>query len=154
MRRLFHYTTRECLAQIQAEGAIRQMAEYVPAGEKPAVWFSFHADWEETANKPVAGPGGQITRGTRQSTHELGGGIVRIAVKPQAVPIDWTQYKKLSGISPENARSLFNAALECGMSVKDWRCSFQPVPESEWLAIEYWDGQTWSDQPPELRRRT
>jgi hypothetical protein len=150
VRHLYHYTTRECLKLIQADGQIRQVSEFVPAGEKPAVWFSFEPEWEETANKPVADPQGQLTRGTKETTHALAGGLVRIAVKPEAAPIDWTQYKKLSGISADNARSVFNAALSCGMSVKNWRSSFEPVPESEWISIEYWDGREWRLEPPEL----
>ena len=122
--------------------------EFVAAQEKPVVWFSYHPEWEETANKPVGLPDGTIQRGTKDSTHMLGGGLVRIAIKPESAPIDWTQFKKLSGIDAENVKSLTNAAFSCDMSPRDWRCSFDPVSDSDWLSIEYWDGEAWSDEPP------
>jgi hypothetical protein len=55
----WHYTVRDRLRRIFGDGLIRPSTALVPAGEKPAVWFSANPDWEPSANKAIRLPTGE-----------------------------------------------------------------------------------------------
>ena len=140
---VWHYTVGEHLTKILTDGEIRPATTMVAVGEKPAVWFSLRDDWEPTANKLIQHPDGSVELGTKETTHENGGGLARIGVAPETAPHDWQAFKRLSGVKPKVASALYNAAIADGASPRDWRVSFSSVPISEWLAIEVWDGENW-----------
>lgn len=145
--RVYHYTIGAYLLPIIESDEIRPATAGVPAGERPAVWFSTNPEWEETANKMTARKGkGRVvvaTKGTRESTAKGGGGLVRIAVRPEAAPFSWQDYRALSGVAKAHADSLENVARFDGANPDEWRVSFDPVPRSEWIDVEVWTAGAW-----------
>ena len=79
---IWHYTTIPNLISILADGAIKPATARVPAGEKPAVWFSTHQHWEPMATKGMVDH--NAPSGTRSAMDaemdEIG--RVRIAIAP------------------------------------------------------------------------
>jgi hypothetical protein len=144
---LWHYTCGLRLAPILADGAIKPATAYVPVGAKPAVWFSRNPVWEETANQWFEDAAGRRVFGTKQATHERGGGLARVGVHPTTAPHDWVAYKQLSGVSPKMARFMYNQAVAAGSKPSEWFISFEPVPADRWRAVELWDGVRWFPHP-------
>jgi len=140
----WHYTIGTKLVQIIKSGKILPATAGVRGKEKPVVWFSSREDWEPTANKLLVNETtGAFHSCTKEETHELGGGLVRIGVAPEIAGHDWKAFKQESGISRKVAHGLYNAAVSQGSRPGDWYVSFSPVPRSQWLAIELWDGSQW-----------
>jgi hypothetical protein len=139
----WHYTVRQRLDGLLRDGIIKPVTAGLPAGERPAVWFSSNQEWEETANQAWQRPDGTINRGNKESTHLLGGGLARIGVLPETAPHDWKAFKTLSGIKPAKARGMYDAAIGSGARPGEWFVSFEPVPQSQWVAVEVWDGEQW-----------
>jgi hypothetical protein len=149
-KRLFHYTTRDRLAHILADGIIKQATDCLQPRVKPAAWCSYNQLWEETANKGWMQPSGHRVSLNKQQTHELCGGLARIEVDPDAVPYDWAAYKILSGWESHLLRGLADIGVAMGMATSDWRCSFKPIPSEKWRAIELWDGEQWRAAPKDI----
>jgi len=139
----WHYTIGDRLEGILVAGELRPATAGVPAGEKPCVWFSVNQDWEPTANKLGKDGFGVLQALTKEETHELGGGLVRIGVSPSTAPHDWRAYKRLSCVTRDEAKGLYDSAIARGSRPGDWFVSFSAVPRSQWLAIEVWDGAKW-----------
>lgn len=135
---LWHYTTGDCLKRIIRDGEIRPATGLVPDGERPIVWFSRREDWEPTATKTLRGLDGTTRQATMDEMEQLGGGLARIGVLPDTAPYEWLRLKRLSGMSGGQARRLEKAALENRRRScpADWRGSFDPVPQSKWVAVE------------------
>jgi len=148
--RLFHYTIGECLNGILRDSVITVASAGVPDGEVPAVWFSFHPDWEPTANKAMLERAtGRLLLGTRETTASVGGGLARIEVSPTRAPHDWASYLRLAGVRSERAGGLRRAALDAGSHPRLWRVTFDPVGRADWLAVEVHHEGSWRphDQP-------
>lgn len=144
--RVYHYTIGAYLPPIIEAGELRPATAGVPSGERPAVWFSTNPEWEETANKMTARKvKGRVvfTMGTKESTLKAGGGLVRIAVRPEAAPLSWEDFRALSGVAKEHADSLEKAARDQGANPDEWRVSFDPVPRYEWIDVEVWSEGGW-----------
>lgn len=140
---VYHYTIGDRLEQIVSSGEIRPAVAGVTRGERPAVWFSTNPEWEETANKPIMDKRGRVWKGNRETTREMGGGLVRIAVLPEAAPHTWEAFRRLSGISPRMADALERAARIEGASPDEWRVSFGAVPRAQWIDVEVWTETGW-----------
>lgn len=141
-RRVFHYTVSEYYNRIAHDGFIRPATEGVPAGERPAVWFSVHPVWEPTATKAIRyRETGEFHRATWEEMQVHG--PARIEVAPETAPHRWKDYVRLSSASPATCRGLELAAREWGANALHWRVSFEPVPAEKWLAVELWSGTTW-----------
>jgi hypothetical protein len=144
--RVYHYTVGIYLQSIIESGEIFPATAHVPRGERPAVWFSINPEWEETANKLVVRKvKGRVVpmKGTRETTAALGAGLVRIAVRPEAAPFSWQDYRMLSGVAKAHADALENAARFDGANPAEWRVSFGSVPRSEWVDVEVWTEAGW-----------
>ena len=149
--RLFHYTIAAHLPEIVTSGEIFLAAGGVTGAELPAVWFSFHPEWEETANKSYFSRAGERMMGTRATTMATGKGLARIEVPPSAAPHDWQHHKKVSGIGAAMAKGLERSAQVAGANPQNWRVSYVPVQADRWLAIETNRGngwQSWNDGEP------
>jgi hypothetical protein len=139
----WHYTVRQRLDGLLRDGVLPPATAGLPAGERPAVWFSSNQQWEETANQAWQRPDGTINPGNKEATHLLGGGLARIGVLPETAPHDWKAFKALSGIKAAKARGMYDAAIGVGARPGEWFVSFEPVPRSQWVAVEVWDGERW-----------
>lgn len=139
----WHYTTGDKFAQIVESGEIRPAKRGVPKGERPAVWFSINQEWEPTANKLSLKPDGTLVSLTKHQTFELANGLARIGVASETAPHDWAEFKQLSRVRSDMARSLYQAALQQGSKPSWWFVSFDSVPRSKWIAVEIWGGSRW-----------
>jgi hypothetical protein len=140
--RLFHYTVRILLPEIETTGAIVPATAGVPGGERPIVWCSLNQEWEETANKTLTSTVGQVWSLTKQETHEIAG-LARIEVDPKACPLDWESFKATSGIDPKAAQSLHWTAVQSQSQTSEWRGSYEPIGREHWVCIEVYDGEKW-----------
>lgn len=82
--RVWHYTIVQYLPSIIADGEIKLATEYVWEG-RPVVWFSTNPRWEETANKSWES-NGVIRFLDKDETEQVGQGLARIEVRPEAAP--------------------------------------------------------------------
>ncbi len=140
---IWHYTTGQRLLQIMQDGVLRQSTAYVPDRVRPAVWFTLAPEWEETANKSLTLPNGSVVHLGREETEAFGDGLVRIGVPASDVPLTWADYGRLSGEKVRDLRELRDAAREAGSDVSLWRVSFEPVPDTQWAAIDLWCDGRW-----------
>ncbi len=139
----WHYTIGHRLKQILEDGEIRPATAGVPKGEKPAVWFSVHTEWEPTANKFAVGVDGKPVVLTREQTEEHGGGLCRIGVAPATAPYNWDAHKLSSGITASEARRIYQKAIAQGARPGHWFTTYSTVPRSQWLAVEVYDNARW-----------
>ena len=151
--RVFHYSVARYLPQLLEDKMILPSTAGLEKERWHAVWFSTNLIWEESVNKMYLDSGIRI-RGNKMDTHEMGKGLLRIEVVSGAVPYDWEQYKRKSRIPGSVARSILGEAKKCGADPKEWRASFKPVPQRDWLGVELfnWDTQVWEDAIVAFRR--
>lgn len=142
MKRLFHYTRAGKIQTIISDAEIKVASKYVDSTEKPVAWFSYRQDWEPTAT-PM-----HKDRPLDHLSFEEFAELetpVRIEIDPQAAPLDWRTWRKLSGVKSRMAKTLEEIALRQNASVTDWRMSFEPVKIEHWLAIEFFINGQWID---------
>ena len=137
----WHYTTGEKLRLILECGYLAAATKGIDPGERPAVWFTTGADWEPTATKGMSLDGGGTRPATMTEMILYAGGLVRIGVDDDLAPYDWRAWKKKSRVGRRTAAALEMAAREVGSCVRDWWVSFEPVPMSDWSALERGDCQ-------------
>ncbi|MBF0381311.1 MAG: hypothetical protein HQL69_09850 [Magnetococcales bacterium] len=139
----YHYTVTKLLNQIFNDGYIKPATAIVPKHERPVVWLSMNPFWEETAYKSYF-QNGVMTSLNRQQTHDKFGGLARIEV-PFHITSSWNNFKKKSGILKSHADALASVAINRGTSPKQWRVSYGPISESNWIGVELfnWESQMW-----------
>jgi hypothetical protein len=131
---LWHYTTRQKLAQILAAGVIQPSTARIEPHEKPIVWFSSRPTWEPTATKcPFAGKLGQLV------TASVQGGLVRISVPPSTAPYIFPQLPLIAGTTPATCIGLLMAGVDLGADPDQWRFTPEPVPMSLFREVELFD---------------
>jgi hypothetical protein len=142
-KKIWHYTVGQHLPKI-VESKLIKIAT-IGVREKPAVWLSTNPVWERTCNKLWQDSiTGKLRQLSKEETHLKGGGLVRIRIKPEAAPYNFQAFKRISKISNTAAKRLTEKAKLCGAKSQEWWVSFEPVPQSEWLDIEVWDGVNWN----------
>lgn len=141
-RRLFHYTTASRLERILVSGFIRPADAFIGKGERPAVWCTYRPEFEPTAIPMIAGKDGKPQALTFDEMLRIESPI-RIEVRIACAPLDWRQWRKLSGVKPRVARELEEDALKQGSYVRDWRMSFEPVHQDQWIVGEFYTGSEW-----------
>lgn len=146
-RRLFHYTIGDYIQTIIESGEIRTTGGAVPAGERHAAWFSFHPEWEETANKGLMNALGERRGLNREETAQFSGGLARIEIKPRAAPHDWRAFLRRARVGSRMAEGLVLAAREVGSDPAHWRVSFSAVHAVDWIAVEIFEGDAWVPHP-------
>jgi hypothetical protein len=103
---------------------------------------STHAIWE-----PAAGRAGALGHPlTFDQMTCIGGGLARIMLTLEALPLTWTEMRRL--ISP---RFLALIAGHGGDWIRAnqhrWYGTTQPIDRTGWLAIEVWRAPAWRDCP-------
>jgi hypothetical protein len=141
---LWHYTDLQRLQRSLQDGELRPAASGKPSRVKPAVWFSSHPAWEASANRWWHDDvGGRNVRLNKDQTHVLGGGLARIGVAPEVAPHDWKAYRRLSGISAERAKAIYDEAVSAGARPGEWFATFDAVGRAKWLAVEILENENW-----------
>lgn len=139
----WHYTVGARLPLILSSGEIRCSTAHLPDGERPAVWTSLDPVWEPTVEKAWRSPDGKVLPIDKEQLRRLGGGLFRIGVPLDAVPVDWAAYVRDAGSPPEALRHLVTVAARKGADYLGWRVSFEPIARAQWTAIERWSGAAW-----------
>ena len=141
------------------DGRINPATEELDPGERPAVWCSTDPVWEATATKGqehtvVDLRTGRVRRtGTTTCTLDemraRGGELARIAVRPEAAPYTWSDFRRLSGASPRMLNGMRGAAEAVGASPWAWRVAFAPIARGDWLQVERESAPgRWADMDP------
>jgi hypothetical protein len=83
---IWHYTTGDHLPSIIGEWTIRTASAAVRHGERPIVWFSTNAHWEQSARKGIYDAcTGSTHTASMDEIHERANGLYRIGA-PQTHP--------------------------------------------------------------------
>ena len=146
---VWHYTVGKSYTEIACDGFIKLGTALICKRERPVVWFSTNPVWEATVNKFWRNGDGTHIELTKEKTAELGGGLVRIAVRPKTAPVTWTIFKRESGIDPKKAKELERTALVRFADPREWRCSWVARPSDKWIAVETWKDGRWTALPIE-----
>jgi hypothetical protein len=144
--RLFHYTTASRLQKILRDNVIKQAIAFIDRRERPAVWFSYLPVWEPTATPAMVNKEtGEKENVTFEQLIDMDSPS-RIEVNPECAPMNWREWRRLSGIGASFARRLEEVAIRQGSDVTRWRISFEPVGIEHWLAIEMFTktGRRWT----------
>lgn len=154
----WHYTVGVCVMQIVTDnltvrpGNVR--GGFFLKGERPAIYFTSRETWEPTATKGLMLPESTTedtpeyyARYGRKATvaecAEIGQGLFRIGVAPEAAPVTWEQFVESGGLPRKMARELKRSARADGSRVEDWRLRYDPLPFTEWARVELWNGREW-----------
>lgn len=144
--RLFHYTTQERYSKIIKDGKIVQTTACIGRQERPVVWLSFAPDWEPTATPWVV----NYETGTLYTPTDIEDLAkydrpIRVEVDPVDYPLEWSQWVQLSRVGHKEAKGLFQVSVKQGSVPKEWRVCFDPIPISQWIAVEFWADGEWRD---------
>jgi len=123
--------------------------------ECPAAWFTLRRDWDP-ATALMADPSPQQLAAGISAWREAGtaavlahlppldprecGGLARVGVAPETVPLRWDDFVRQDVIDPHLAWAREAMDRESGSNPDEWRVSLEPVPASKWLAIEVRSG--------------
>jgi hypothetical protein len=140
---LWHYTFGHLFQKIVADQAIVPSAAYTHRKATPVVWFSRNQVWESAALKSLTTDDGQVQALTLEEFRQHGGGLYRIGVERGTAPNNWDAFVQKSEVSRDTVLELRHLAKGKGASLKDWFASFEPVPQSKWLAVEILDNHQW-----------
>ncbi len=143
-RKLYHYTIANYLPKIIDSGEINLATANAEKRRQWAVWCSTNPVWEETANKSILRKGIRYF-GDKKDTHDVGGGLARIEVRPAAAPFKLHAYVRKVKMRHSYARALARSARECGANPFEWRVGLKPISKDKWLSIEVfdWDAEIW-----------
>lgn len=141
---LWHYTLRQHYEGMLRAGQITPSSAFAPQAKRPVVWFTTSADWDPIVNKAIRLADDSLRALSRDELFTIGLGPMRVGVSAQAAPLTWHDYKRESGIPAKAASQLTAAAARCQSHPSGWFATFEPVPRSQWLAVEQWDGWRWA----------
>jgi hypothetical protein len=141
----WHYTTGEAFISIVESGVLRQATAFVPKNQRPVLWFSLNQDYEPTAAKAIMSEDGTISFGNRESTRQLGRGLVRFGLDPKRL-VTWRHLKKRAGIPSQLARALEASGRAIKARPDDWLGSFDAIGIEE-LVVEVWYEGSWIRVP-------
>jgi hypothetical protein len=151
----WHYTTDQGLKGILRDQVIRPATTAVDLRECPIVWFSTNQDWENTVVKALKYSDGRlVSLKTPAEMVRFGVRAFRIGVLPKSAPFHWCQLKKMGRIKPKVIKGLVRSAIEMGADPSEWRGTFEPVPATEWISLQEWDGGKWSAVEVKLAMKT
>ncbi len=143
---IYHYTTFGHLEKIIESGFLKVSPwEKENKIKRPALWLSTNADWENSATK---GFKDNTTGECRSLTFEEQSnifGCIRIMLPFSNTFCNWKKFKCISEESIELCNQLEIIGKEQGSNPEDWYVSFEDVPTSKILGIDYWDRNKWED---------
>ena len=138
-RLLWHYTVGIYFKKIVSDGVLLTENEesVVPLlpGEIGALWLSSNQFWERTVRKGGAA--------TMQENYRRYGGLIRFGFEPAEDLLPWVEFRRVSGMPAELARSMVKTGKKFGADPNEWYASLKPLPHDRWAAVEAWDGQQW-----------
>ena len=126
MKTAWHYTTGQKAKMIFESGELKPTDAFIEAQERPILWFSKNQDWEQTANKMLAGPGGALRPLTMEETRELCGGLFRFGM-PSHDLIQWPRLARSANMRSKIQRALEEEGLRAGADFREWCGILEPV---------------------------
>ncbi len=141
---LWHYTTWNDFRLIRLDGVIKPTAVHILAGEHPAVWFSANPTWEPTASKGIRFSASEpFHRASMEEMMKFAGGLVRIGVSKETVPVAWKDFRAAAHLTKERFEGLERSGRDSGSNPDEWFATFAPVPRNRWLAVEVFKDGRW-----------
>ncbi len=143
---LYHYTTFGYLEEI-IESKYLKVSPWEKKNniERPALWLTKNPNWENSATK---GYFDKTTGESRYLTFEeqsYSFGCVRITIPHNVSFCNWDEYKLCSKEPINLTRELEKIGLQQGSNPEDWYVSFEDVPITEIIAVDFWNGVEWED---------
>ena len=108
--------------------------------ERPVVWLSFAPDWEPTAT-PMRSDHSPLSFEEFAAIETP----IRIEVDPAKYRLGWRAFVQMSGCKTKIAKELKRSAEKAGASVGQWRISFEPIPDGDWLRVEGFKDGRWKE---------
>lgn len=134
---IYHYTKVFYLRSILAHG-LKPTDLCIAPGEKPVLWFTTNAHWENTVFC-IDAP----TLGEAHGAMRRHGGLARIGCDDSVAPHRWKELKELANIPSKVATGLYQAAIAVRSRPGEWRGTFAVVPVEKFQRIEVFDGLAW-----------
>ena len=142
MKIYWHYTTGDCVAGIRESREIRPATAYIPANEKPVVWFTQSSIWDNTASKRLVNPvSGDSRVMTLAEMNDNCGGIFRIQVD-NSVLIPWPALASAANITLRWRKMLEESARAMGSVPGLWAGHIGPIDAEKIVSIERIDPRT------------
>ena len=162
----FHYTSLAGLAGILKDGSIKTC----PWDEEDRLFendfeptYTFICDVAWVSAAPVWEPAATATKefaiGWGYGIDDFVNGeplpVARIEISPDIL-FEWSNYLHATGTTCDDLFRLLARADEIGSTPADWAVCPRPIPRSDWLAVDIWNGEDWvpieSSKDPELQR--
>jgi hypothetical protein len=144
---IYHYTKEFNLASILEKGLIPWTIILWP-GEKPVLYFTTNPRWENTVLIGQA----ETLRDSYDLAIKGRTRLVRISCDDSVVPHRWKQIKDLAAIPYSVAHGLYTSAIQVGSRPGEWRATLDVVPPEKFLAIEFFDGDSWKSDIAQMER--
>lgn len=143
MIRLWHYTTEERLESIIQSEQINTTTNNVTHKKEQATsWVSSNPFWENTATKLLTDGSGYFEKMTREEQLERFG-LARIEVNPKFGFYPWKTYRKLAKVEKKLADGMELSGIQNGAKIREWFCSFKPIPIDYWIRAEIFKDGEW-----------
>jgi hypothetical protein len=126
----------------------KQFQEYLRHGSIPAqneCPFSINPDWEVAAQWMGQAEDGRRRLLSKEETRLWGGGLVRISVAADAVPVRYVP--KMFWRMPRERQETHKAATTAGAKPEEWRFGPSDIPAANWLTVEIEEAGRWAPMP-------
>ncbi|HPT73000.1 MAG TPA: hypothetical protein PLE74_12060 [Candidatus Cloacimonadota bacterium] len=138
---VWHYTTGEKFGQIVESGCLLPTGVWVEPPEEPILWFSKHPYYEPTARKEYM-KDGEIRLLTVEEMYRLGGGLVRLGMKPVTL-LQGNALRAAAKMPLGIWNALGRIALQQGSCAQHWWGTLDAIPVDS-MVIEVMDeDMTW-----------
>jgi hypothetical protein len=141
---IYHYTKSLSMASITANG-LQPSPIHLAPGEKPVLWFTTNAHWENTVFIMDA----PNLRLAHLKLTALNGMLVRIGCDDSVAPHGWVEMNEMASTPSRAVSSLYKSARKVYSDPRDWRGTLEVVPAEKFKVIEVFDGHAWVGDLPE-----
>lgn len=140
----WHYTTVIGMAGINETGFVSLATHDIGPSENPVAWFSTNPTLERTLREMAyQRADGSYVRAQTVAEHRVTGhGLYRIASETAQLH-RWVDLVKVAGISHTRRRNLEKMAHKAGAVPYEWYGRMTPLPLTEALGVDYYDGVAW-----------
>lgn len=138
---VFHYTVGPKLPLILKSRRLQPTGFGLAASsrEKPVLWWSENADWEQTATKVLSTDRGKTYRRPSLAELQAEAGLYRFRLDTRNAAalhevgiklVPWQRIPMLARIDPKDVQRMLMSGLHLGATPTQWWGTFEPVPTS------------------------
>ncbi len=143
---LYHYTTFGNLEKIIKSGFLMvSPLEKKNKIKRPALWLTQNPNWDNTATKGFYDKNTGKARSLTFEEQDSMFGCVRITIRYRDKYCNWETFKQVSKESIELRNQLEIIGIEQGSNPNDWYVSFEDVANTDFFAIDFWNGSKWEN---------